>query len=333
MRKKIFVTKQGGIGDVILATPILSELKKQYPDSYITLMIFSNAYDIVKGLLFIDEIFIYNKKKDGFLKLWNKMRGYDIAIYLDLSYCPALAGALARIPIRIGVSHKRGFWLTKEIPWQSYMDHTYEPYVMGDIVNAGLDLNISHEALNRLYIASATEFDKKDLAKKLNDSGVKMGDRYVVSSPITAFYLKNWPLDNWNELFKKIYHNYGLKNVIFGKEKLDYQWDEKAVIDLCGMLSLRQLGELVRNADLLVNSCSMPIHLSAATGTPCVVLYGYTDPCRWAPRMHCKIVKSDLPCSPCDGYHGSKCTDPLCMKRLSVEEVYKSCQEILSNDF
>lgn len=27
MRKKIFVTKQGGIGDVILATPILSELK------------------------------------------------------------------------------------------------------------------------------------------------------------------------------------------------------------------------------------------------------------------------------------------------------------------
>lgn len=50
MRKKIFVTKQGGIGDVILATPILSELKKQYPDSYITLMIFSNAYDIVKGL-------------------------------------------------------------------------------------------------------------------------------------------------------------------------------------------------------------------------------------------------------------------------------------------
>lgn len=27
MRKKIFVTRQGGIGDVILATPILAELK------------------------------------------------------------------------------------------------------------------------------------------------------------------------------------------------------------------------------------------------------------------------------------------------------------------
>ena len=84
MRKKIFVTKQGGIGDVILATPILSELKKQYPDSYITLMIFSNAYDIVKGLPFIDEIFIYNKKKDGFLKT-NKI-SRELGLYRQ-NYC------------------------------------------------------------------------------------------------------------------------------------------------------------------------------------------------------------------------------------------------------
>ena len=55
--KKIFVVKQGGIGDVIIATPILAELKKLYPDSYLTLMVFPNAVDLVAGLPFIDEVY------------------------------------------------------------------------------------------------------------------------------------------------------------------------------------------------------------------------------------------------------------------------------------
>lgn len=72
MRKKIFVTRQGGIGDVILATPILAELKKLYPDWYITLLVFPNAVEIIKGLPFIDEVFVYNKENVSFLDLWKK---------------------------------------------------------------------------------------------------------------------------------------------------------------------------------------------------------------------------------------------------------------------
>lgn len=55
--KKIFVVKQGGIGDVIITTPILKELKKIYSDSYLTLMVFPNAVDVVKGLPFVDEVY------------------------------------------------------------------------------------------------------------------------------------------------------------------------------------------------------------------------------------------------------------------------------------
>lgn len=329
MRKKIFVTRQGGIGDVILATPILAELKKLYLDWYITLLVFPNAVEIIKGLPFIDEVFVYNKENVSFLDLWKKMHGYDIALYLDLAYRPAMIGFLAGIPVRVGIEHKRKFWLSRKIKWQEYMDHTYEPYVLGDIVKEGLGINISHENLNRLYIASANETDCYDLDAKLSQNGIKTSEKYIVSSPTTAFYLKNWPLDSWNELYRRLYQNYGIKTVIFGSGNLNYNWDTEAVVDLWGQLNLRQVGELIKDACLLVNSCSLPIHIAAAMETPSVVLYGFTDSRRWAPRERCQIVSLNLPCSPCDGYHGSTCTDPKCMDGMSVDMVYDSCARVI----
>ena len=66
MGKNIIVVKQGGIGDVLLATPVLAYFKKLWPDCRLTLMTFPNAQEVVQGLPFIDEVFPYEKKRDGF---------------------------------------------------------------------------------------------------------------------------------------------------------------------------------------------------------------------------------------------------------------------------
>ena len=327
--KKIFVTKQGGIGDVILTTPVLKKLKELYPQTYITLLIFDNAKDLVDGLSFIDEIFCYNKKRDGFLKLWRKMLGYDAAIFLDLTYRPAMVAALAGIPVRVGLEHKRKFWLTKRIKWKESMDYTYEPYVLADIVNEALDIAIVHEDLHKPFVVSAGGAELADLHGLLQEKGLTDDDKYITSSPTTAFFLKDWPLERWNELYKRIYRKYGLKTVIFGAGNLDFEWDGDAVINLWGLLNLRQVGAIIKNAALLVSSCSLPIHIAAATDTFSVVIYGYTAPERWAPREKCETVVTSLPCSPCDGYHGSTCTEPKCMQQMTVEEVYAACERQL----
>ncbi|MBR2215263.1 MAG: glycosyltransferase family 9 protein [Selenomonadaceae bacterium] len=329
--QKIFVAKQGGIGDVLLATPVLAEIKKRLPDCHITLMIFDNARDLVEGLPFIDEVFCYNKKRDGFLKLWRKLWGTDTAIFLDLTYRPAMAAALAGVKKRVGITHKRGFWLTKKIPWQERMDHIYEPYVLAEIAEKALGFSIPKENLEKPFIVAATQQEKRDLQAKLEENGYQKGANYVASSPVTAFFLKNWPLDRWNELYRQIYARYGLKTVIFGGGELDFTWDNEAVINLWGRLTLRQVGELIKGAQLLVNSCSMPAHIAAATATPCVILYGYGDPERWAPRQNCRRVVTPLTCSPCDGYRGSRCTDPQCMKQMRVAEMFAAVQAMLGD--
>ena len=331
MGKKIMVVKLGGIGDVIMATSILAELKRIYPDSFITLMTYYNAFDVVSGLPFVDEVFPYDKKKDGFRKLFCKMLGKDLAIFLDLSYRPALVAALARVPVRVGLEHKRKFWLSHPVKWREEMDHTYEPEVFAQILEEGIDLRLDRKALQRPYISPAGEAEAAALQKRLWQKGLAAGEGYVVCSPITAYYLKNWPLEKWKELFGRIYKDFGLKTVVFGGGRLDFAWGE-AVVDMYGDMNLRQVGHLIKGARLLVNSCSMPEHMAAALGIPCVIMYGYAEPKRWAPREKCLWVQTELSCAPCDGYRGSTCTDPRCMKEMTVERVYQACCQMLNRE-
>ncbi len=325
----IMVVKQGGIGDVLLVTPVLKWLKEHYAPCHLTLMVFPNAVDLVEGLPFVDEVFSYDKKKQGFLPLWRKFRGKDMALFFDLSYRPALAAAFARVPIRMGLRHKRGFWLTHPIEWRESMDSTYEPYVFGEMLEESLGLSIPREALSTLYVSPAIDGAAKNLREKLRGAGLTEGESYFASSPVTAFFLKNWPIDRWEALYQRLYETYGIKTAVFGTGEHPALSGE-GILDLWGKLTLREVGALIKGARLLVNGDSMPIHLAAATGTPCIILQGFSDPERWRPRRDAVNVRAGLPCSPCDGYHGTTCQYPRCMDAISVEQAAAACSKMLS---
>lgn len=329
--QKIFVSKQAGIGDVVLTTPILAGLKKQFPKAAITLMTFPNAVDAINGLPFIDKVFSYDKKRDSVWKVLKNMRGNDLAILLDLQYRPALLSCLAGIPIRIGLEHKRKLWLSHPLAWKPYMDHIYEPYVFADILQQTVGIEIRRSDLNKPFFAEPSIEDQVTTNKLLVEHGLNQGQPYIACSPVTAYFLKNWSSENWKRLFQEIYKVYKIPVVIFGADKSKQQWNFPGAVNVVGNTTLKQAACIIRNARLLVNSCSLPIHIAAAFNIPTVVLYGFGDPERWAPRQNCTVIKTELSCSPCDGYYGSKCTDPVCMKEISVEQVFNACQMILQD--
>jgi ADP-heptose:LPS heptosyltransferase len=53
--------------------------------------------------------------------------------------------------------------------------------------------------------------------------------------------------------------------------------------DLAGRTTIGQFGAVIAALDLLVTNDTGASHVAAATGTPSVVLFGPTDPRRWAP--------------------------------------------------
>ena len=94
-------------------------------------------------------------------------------------------------------------------------------------------------------------------------------------------------------------------------------------------LDLGHLATVLAQLDLLVTNDSGPMHLAAAVGTPCLALFGPTDPVRTRPvgEAH-QVLHSDRWCSPC---FRRRC--PLlhqgCMKDITVDQAVERALRML----
>jgi heptosyltransferase-2 len=96
---------------------------------------------------------------------------------------------------------------------------------------------------------------------------------------------KNWPRDNWLSVIKKLPPPVAL---IVGEAEQRI-WDEQTLAG-CDALVLRSppletLVTLFSAARLFLGHDSGVSHLAAACGARCVLLFGPTEPARWAPPV------------------------------------------------
>ncbi|MDU2063346.1 MAG: glycosyltransferase family 9 protein [Sporomusaceae bacterium] len=323
--KKIFVSKRGGLGDALLATPILRGIKEKYPNSKLTVMIFPNAYDFISGLPFVDEVIAYDKKKNSSLSVIKKIWKFDIAIFLDWQYRPALLAWLARVPIRTGIAHKRRKLLTHPVALAPDFDSIYEPINFSNILEEGIGLHLDTD-LTKLEIAPIPETAQQSVSHLLAQAGIG-NQPYIAMAPFTAYAPKDWPFASYVELVAKLQAATSYPILMIGGPQDQSRVLPSKAINLVGKTSLLEMAELIRRAKVLVGSCSGHMHVAAAVDTPVVVLYGPGSSARWAPKKRAAIVSLNLPCSPCDS-HGV-CEVNRCMLELSVDTVYSAVMDTL----
>jgi heptosyltransferase III len=105
---------------------------------------------------------------------------------------------------------------------------------------------------------------------------------------------KDWGTTNWEMLLKRLNERYPDAGLLFVGAAEDSErarslaqvWAGPTV-DACGKLSPRESAAAMRDARAFIGHDSGPLHLAAATGVPCVGLFGnYNRPNRWHPRGH-----------------------------------------------
>ncbi|MFC1710007.1 GT4 family glycosyltransferase PelF, partial [Candidatus Omnitrophota bacterium] len=106
VRKNLLVIKLGGLGDLILATPSLKMLRKQFPKTKISLLIDSNLRSLVENCPHIDEIVLFDRDKDSLFKLIRelKKKKFNTSIDFKNSATTHLIAYLANIPFRYGLA-------------------------------------------------------------------------------------------------------------------------------------------------------------------------------------------------------------------------------------
>ncbi len=76
--------------------------------------------------------------------------------------------------------------------------------------------------------------------------------------------------------------------------------DAARCLDLTGRVSLPEMVEWIRLAELMVTNDTGPMHVAAALGRPVVALFGPTEPRRTGPYGQLDhVLQLGLPCVPC----------------------------------
>lgn len=109
---------------------------------------------------------------------------------------------------------------------------------------------------------------------------------YAILAPTTTRLSTRWPADRWPTLARPMLMR-GFTHVVFigAPDERDQLRDvlpgdevSGPIINLIGRTNLAEVMAVIAGAGLLVGNDAAPLHLAAGLGTPCVGLFGPTDP-------------------------------------------------------
>jgi heptosyltransferase-2 len=321
------------LGDLILTTPLVSSLKKLYPDSFIALISKPFGKEIFKNNPYLDELIIFDKSKNSVFSLIKKLKEYnfDIAISPHRSHRASYSLFLAKIPERIGFD-KAGFSFLYTKKAKHRFDGTHE-------IDRNLKLlqflpNYQEDKLQRFPQIFLTP-DEDNFYKSLSLEK----QEYIVVAPGSKWETKKWIEEGFKEVINYLSKRYKVV-AIGGKEdtnlsqKILENLDKKNIINLTGRTNLRESFSIIKNAKALISNDSAPVHMAVAFGTPVVDIYGpTTTDLGFYPYRNGVVVEiKDLDCRPC-GLHGHKaCPEKhfKCMKLITPQMVINSLEKLLN---
>jgi heptosyltransferase-2 len=126
---------------------------------------------------------------------------------------------------------------------------------------------------------------------------------YVVMSPGALWATKQWPTERFGALAARADVPVVLTGSPAEKELCaSVHAQAPRALNLCGTLSLAELGGVLAGARAVVANDSGPMHMARALGVPTLTFFGSTDPAQFRFDGH-KLAYVGVPCSPCS-LHG-----------------------------
>lgn len=149
----------------------------------------------------------------------------------------------------------------------------------------------------------------------------------VVFAPCSRHEAKNWPAERFIELGRKLEKQIilvGAPGDAATCKKIEQALPRNTTTNLCGKTSLLELGGVLQQADLVVTVDSGPMHMASAAGTPCLALFGPTDPLRVGPygEQHRILRKSTV-----ERYSKQ---DLQSIRMVEVDDVLAAAREMLT---
>lgn len=335
---RFLVVRLGSLGDIVHTFPAVAALRETFPACDIVWLTHPRWVELVAASGIASEIWpVDSRDLSSVRRVVSKIRSnrWEAAIDYQGLWKAAFLPLFGGVPKRIGFSAAtiREFGVPI-----LYTDRVICKAVHIADQNGELSLRAgahSTIACFELHVCAKNDAQvRSDLAK----AGV---DRYIVLSPGGGWRAKCWPAERFGALCQRIRDELGLACLI------NYGPGEESLAEEVRLASgkanpvvydgeLGTLMALLRGAECIIGGDTGPLHLAVALGSPCVALFGPTDPARNGPYANSRIAPRAAntrnvvlrSTAACTTYGRSNTTDPSLLA-LSVDQVFDALKQVL----
>ncbi len=332
--ERIIVRMPNWLGDLVMATPILTDLRRHWPSATIVAMCQGALGTAIAKDPHIDGILSFKKPKrpfgeQAFKEVIQPLRDgrFDLGILLTHSFSSAYWFWRGQVKKRIGyAAHCRKFLLNQPLPFEQRTQHLVLTY-KGLLEPLGIPLS---QTPPTLFLSAEERLSAKARALAL---GLDLSSDLVIGVNPGAAYgsAKCWLPDRFKELNRRLIAQSNIKLIYFADEagtalvnEICSGFPKDRVLNLAGQTKLRELFALIECCHLFLTNDSGPMHVASALNVPLVALFGSTSDLTTGPYRGGTVIHKRVACSPC--YRRVCPIDFRCMTQISVDEV---CEVII----
>lgn len=295
---KILLINFGGIGDEILFLPTIISLKKEYPNSHITLALEPRSRGIADLTDKIDDLILVDLKRGNkyfeLLKLVFKAWGgrYDMVVS---------SGANKLIPMLLA-----GMGIKKR--------YGYDSGKLSQIfLTKAVSLNKNQYAVNMYHDLITPITSQHTDLPEINVERLPIVGNSVLIHPgvskisVEKNMIKTIGANVWAEVVRELAESGKRVRLVGGPD--DKECIEK-IVELCSDVdfenlygttkNLKELAQLISSAEKFLCSDSAPLHVAVALGVKTYAIFGPTDDKKLIPPSVVAIKANDkCPLKPC----------------------------------
>ncbi len=277
--RSVLVVRLDEIGDMVLTTPFLRELRRNLPHASITLVVRPELFNLVALCPYVDRVLAYDHdaSTSAFRALAHARafardqftEAFDLGIAPRWDHDPRFASMLV---FQSGARWRLG-----------YRDRallTHMPASMPERHEAARNLNLIRSlggttADDRLELW-LNEDDERFATEFLAAHGAERGGFLLAIAPGATSPRRRWPVASFATAAADILRAHGGTVVVVGGEA-DRALGEQLrnslgghVINAVGQTTLRETAAILKRCTLFVGNDSGPMHLAAAGGVPVI---------------------------------------------------------------
>ena len=335
---RLLVFRLSAIGDIVLTTALLRNLRKTFPDAQIDFVVKKQFASLLDCVPYVSNVYEFDSSKGlkelCALRKTLAAQNYDIVLDIHKNWRSWFVTSTIR-----GKRYAYKKMVLKRSLLVTFKIDCYKPpravYLRFLDTAKALGVHYDGERTSLVVPRDAQEFVENQL--KIN--GIRSSETYIVVCPGTSFSNKQYPVELLTQVVQRLLqqsHNIvllgGAKEVDLCNEIL--QHCQGSLTSLAGKCNLAQSAAVVKNAALTIANDTGMLHISEACGTPVVGLYGPTvEQFGYFPLLEqSRVAQAPLSCRPCTKMGMNYCPKKTfaCLATIAPEVVVGLANRVIS---